>query len=83
MMKLKQTYKVTDMQHDLYKTVQKLQKTVEEKKFKIENKNNCDNIDLLKLKIITLKDHLNALNTNINEMKTKRMFIKSNIIFSK
>jgi len=37
-------------------------------------------IYLLKLEIITIKDHLNALNTDTNEMKTKMIFIDSNII---
>jgi len=42
MMKLKQTYEVTDVQRDLFRTIQKLQMTVRDQKFKIENKNNCD-----------------------------------------
>jgi len=41
----------------------------------IKNKNKCDDIQILKLEMITIKDHLNELNTNINEMKTKMMFL--------
>jgi len=37
MMQLVETYEVTDMQRELYKTVQKLQNTVEEQQLKIEN----------------------------------------------
>jgi len=61
--------------------VQKLQNTVEKQKCIIENKNNCDDtIQHLKLDIITIKNVLNTLITNINDLRTKIMFIGSNII---
>jgi len=56
------------------------EKAVGDQKLKIENKNKCDDVHLLKLEMISIKDHLNTLNSSINEIKTKMMFIESNII---
>jgi len=60
--------------------VQKLQNTVE--KCIIENKNNYDDIIIqhLKLDMITVKNNLTKLITNIHDLKTKIMFIGSHII---
>lgn len=60
--------------------VQKLQNTVE--KCIIENKNNCNDIIIqhLKLDMITVKNNLTKLITNIHDLRTKIMFIGSHII---
>jgi len=53
---------------------------VEKQKFTIENKNNFDEeLKYLKLDMITIKNNLNTLITNINDLRTEMMFIKSNI----
>ncbi|CAH1711580.1 unnamed protein product [Aphis gossypii] len=80
MMQLAQAYDINKTDTcKLLEIVQKLQNTVEKQKFIVENKNNCEDIQYLKLDMITVKNNLNKLITNIDDLRNKMMFIERTI----
>ncbi|XP_050054409.1 formin-B-like isoform X1 [Aphis gossypii] len=71
-----QTYNLHSL---LLEAIEKLQKTVENQTLIVEKKKNCDDVQHLKLEMTNIKNSLNMLNTNFNDLKTKMMFIERTV----